>query len=120
MNRSAQVGRWREAGSHSPSIHASQKETEDTPFDCVEPDPTRPSKNLALQLRLSLNIPDRDEQSDDVTQGDIPTLIRFFSQTTRSEIYQHNVFIYAWGSFLTATTQEDGFHILFHVHAVDW
>jgi hypothetical protein len=32
MNRSAQVGRWREAGSHSPSIHASQKETEDTPF----------------------------------------------------------------------------------------
>ncbi|GFG21446.1 hypothetical protein IFM5058_11047 [Aspergillus udagawae] len=88
-------------------------------IDCVEPDPTRPSKNLALQLRLSLNIPDKDEQSDDVTQGDIPTLIRFFSQTTRNEIYQPNVFIYAWGSFLTATTQEDGFHILLHAHAVD-
>ncbi|KAE8306279.1 hypothetical protein BDV41DRAFT_583453 [Aspergillus transmontanensis] len=42
------------------------------------------------------------KQSDDVTQGDIPTLIRFFSQTTRSEIYQPNVFIYTWGSFLTA------------------
>ncbi|KAE8397042.1 hypothetical protein BDV37DRAFT_289763 [Aspergillus pseudonomiae] len=71
-------------------------------IDCVESDPTCPSKNLALQLRLSLNILDRDEQFDDVTQADIPTLIRFFSQTTRSEIYQPNVFIYAWGSFLTA------------------
>ncbi|KAF9884019.1 hypothetical protein FE257_002407 [Aspergillus nanangensis] len=89
-------------------------------IDSIEPDPTRPGKNLALQLRLSLNIPAKDEQSDDVvTQGDIPTLIRFFSQTTRSEIYQSNVFIYAWVSFLTATTQEDGCHILLHAHAVD-
>jgi hypothetical protein len=53
-------------------------------IDGVEPDPTRPGKSLALQLRLSLNIPDKDEQSDDVTQGDIPTLIRFFSQMSSS------------------------------------
>lgn len=46
--------------------------------DLINPaefDPTRPGKNLALHLCLSLDIPAKDEQSDDVTHEDIPTLI---------------------------------------------
>jgi hypothetical protein len=35
-------------------------------IDQVEPDPTRPDKALALQLRISLNIPQKDALSDDV------------------------------------------------------
>lgn len=85
----------------------------------VEPDPTRPGKGLALQLRISLNIPAKDDQSDDVEQQDILTLVRFFSDPGRSDIYHENTFVYAWGSFLTATTQDQGFHILLHAHTVD-
>lgn len=85
----------------------------------VEQDPTRPGKGLALQLRISLNIPEKDTQSDDVEQQDIPTMIRFFSDHGRSDIYNENCFVYAWGSFLTATTQDQGFHILLHAHTVD-
>jgi hypothetical protein len=85
----------------------------------VEQDPARPGKGLALQLRISLNIPDKDAQSDDVEQQDIPTMVRFFSDLGRSDIYHENTFIYAWGSFLTATTQDEGFHILLHAHTVD-
>jgi hypothetical protein len=85
----------------------------------VEQDPTRPGKGLALQLRTSLNIPEKDAQSDDIEQQDIPTLIRFFSDPGQADIYRENTFIYAWGSFLTATTQDQGFHILLHAHTVD-
>lgn len=85
----------------------------------VEPDPTRPDKGLALQLYVSLHIPDKDVFSDDVEQKDIPTLVRFFTEPNRSELYQPNAFIYAWGSFLTATTQDQGFHILLHAHTVN-
>ncbi|KAJ5612016.1 hypothetical protein N7510_005210 [Penicillium lagena] len=67
----------------------------------VEPDPTRPAKGLSMQLRVSLNIPDKDVQSDDVEQHDIPTLIRFFNEGNRPGLYQPNAFVYAWGSFLT-------------------
>jgi hypothetical protein len=37
-------------------------------IDQVELDPTRPDKALALQLRISLNIPQKDALSDDVEQ----------------------------------------------------
>ena len=86
----------------------------------VEPDPTRPGTNLALQLRVSLNIPEKDVHSDDVEQDDIPTLIRFFAETNHTDSYQPNTFIYAWGSFLTNSQQPEGIHILLHAHTVDW
>ena len=84
----------------------------------VEPDPTRPGKGLFMQLRVSLNIPDKDVQSDDVEQDDIPTLIRFFNEENRPALYQPNAFVYAWGSFLTNSDSE-GFHILLHANSVD-
>jgi hypothetical protein len=85
----------------------------------VELDPARPGKGLALQLRISLNIPKKDTESDDIEQQDIPTIVRFFSSPGQSDTYHENTFIYAWGSFLTATTQDQGFHILLHAHTVD-
>lgn len=84
-----------------------------------EPDPTRPGKGLALQLHISLNIPEKDVLSDDVDISEIPTIVRFFSESCHSNLYQPNVFIYASGSFLTATTPELGFHILLHANTVD-
>lgn len=63
--------------------------------DEVEQDPTRPGKGLSLQLRLSLNIPEKDIQSDDVEQQDIPTVVRFFAEAGKLDTYQPNVFIYA-------------------------
>jgi hypothetical protein len=72
----------------------------------VELDLIRPGKGLALQLRVLLNIPEKDAQSDDIEQQDIPTLVRFFSDLGQSDIYHENSFIYAWGSFLIATTQD--------------
>ncbi len=88
-------------------------------IDSAEPDPTRPGKGLALQLRVSLNIPETDMHSDDVEQNDIPTIVRFFCEPNRINRYQENTFIYAWGSFLTDVTPSDGFHILLLAHAVD-
>jgi hypothetical protein len=85
----------------------------------VEPDPTRPGKGLSMQLRVSLNIPDKDVQSDDVEQDDIPTLIRFFNEGNRPGLYQPNAFVYAWGSFLTNSSDSEGFHILLHANSVD-
>jgi hypothetical protein len=85
----------------------------------VEPDPTRPGKGLSMQLRVSLNIPDKDVQSDDVEQDDIPTLIRFFNEGNRPGIYQPNAFLYAWGSFLTDSSDSEDFHILLHANNVD-
>ena len=85
----------------------------------VEPDPTRPGKGLALQLHVSLNLPDKDAQSDDVEQKEVPTLVRFFTEASRSDLYRPNAFIYAWGTFLTTTTEDLGFHILLHAHTVD-
>lgn len=88
-------------------------------IDHVEPDPTRPGKGLALQMHVSLNIPDKDAQSDDVEQNDIRTLIRFFTESNRSSLYQPNAFVYACGSFLTDSTPDQDFHIILHAHTVD-
>ncbi|KAJ5144283.1 hypothetical protein N7526_001791 [Penicillium atrosanguineum] len=85
----------------------------------VEPDPTRPGKGLSMQLRVSLNIPDKDIQSDDVEHDDIPTLVRFFNEGNQPELYQPNAFIYAWGSFLTNASGSEDFHILLHASSVD-
>lgn len=60
----------------------------------VEPDPTRPGTNLALQLHVSLNILEKDVYSDNVEQDDIPTLIRFFADTNHTDSHQPNTFIY--------------------------
>lgn len=46
-------------------------------------------------------------------------MVRFFADPGRSDIYHGKTFIYAWGSFLTATTQNEGFYILLHAHTVD-
>jgi hypothetical protein len=88
-------------------------------IDNVEQDPTRPGKGLSMQLRVSLNIPDKDIQSDDVEQDDIPTLIRFFNEGNRPDHYQSNAFIYAWGSFLATSSDSEGFHIILHANSVD-
>ena len=85
----------------------------------VEPDPTRPGKGLSKQLRVSLNIPDKDVKSDDVEQDDIPTLVRFFNEGNRPDLYQPNAFVYAWGSFLTSSSDSDEFHIILHANSVD-
>ena len=37
-----------------------------------------------MQLHVSLNIPDKDVESGDLEQDDIPTPIRFFSEGNRS------------------------------------
>ncbi|KAJ6035956.1 hypothetical protein N7540_000235 [Penicillium herquei] len=47
------------------------------------------------------------------------TLVRFFNDVNRSELYQPNTFIYAWGSFLTSAPDDEEFHILLHAHSVD-
>jgi hypothetical protein len=86
----------------------------------VGPDPARPNRGLALQLLVSLHIPEKDVQSDDVDNHDIPTLIRFFCEPGRTaDLYQPDSFVYAWGLFLTATMQDREFHILLHAHIVD-
>lgn len=85
----------------------------------VEPDPTRPGKGLSMQLRISLNIPDKDVKSDDVEQDDIPTVIRFFNEGNRPDLYQSNAFIYAWGSFFSDSSDGENFHILLHANSVD-
>jgi hypothetical protein len=48
----------------------------------IEPDPTRPGKGQSMQLRISLNIPLKDIQSEDVEHDEIPTLIRFLMRVT--------------------------------------
>jgi hypothetical protein len=88
-------------------------------IDHVEPDPTRPGKGLSMQLRVSLNIPEKDVQSEDVEQKDIPTLIRFFNEGNRPGLYQPNAFVYASGSFLTSSSDDAEFHIILHAHNVD-
>ncbi|KAJ5367174.1 hypothetical protein N7541_001115 [Penicillium brevicompactum] len=85
----------------------------------VEPDPTRPGKGLSIQLRVSLNIPSQDIQSDDVEQHEIPTLIRFFNEGNRPDLYQPNAFVYSSGSFLTTSSDDEGFHIVLHAHNLD-
>lgn len=44
----------------------------------VGPNPARLNKEQALQLLISLHIPEKDIQSDDVDNHDIPILIRFY------------------------------------------
>jgi hypothetical protein len=84
----------------------------------VGPDPTRPGKSLAMQLQSPLNIPFQlDAQSIDVQGQEIPTLIRFFCETAHLPLYEPEVFVYAWGSFLTTTT-EDGLQIILNANAV--
>jgi hypothetical protein len=46
-----------------------------------------------MQLRISLNIPLKDIQSDDVEQDEIPTLLRFFTEGNQSDLYKLNTFI---------------------------
>jgi hypothetical protein len=89
-------------------------------IEYVEPDPTRPGKGLSMQLRVSLNIPFKDIQSDGVEQNEIPALIRFFNEGNQTDLYQPNTFVYASGSFLTTSSEEDGFHIILHAHTLDW
>lgn len=86
----------------------------------VEPDPTRPGKALSMQLRVALNIPFRDIESDDVDSSEIPTLIRFFNEGNRSEICQPNTFVYSSGAFLTTSSEDEDFHIILHAHNLDW
>ncbi|KAJ6168290.1 hypothetical protein N7497_001133 [Penicillium chrysogenum] len=86
----------------------------------VEPDPTRPGKGLSMQLRISLNIPWKDIQPDDVEQDDIPTLVRFFNEGNQSDLYKPNTFVYSSGSFLTTSSDdEELFHIVLHAHSLD-
>lgn len=61
--------------------------------DEVELDPTRRGRGLSLQLRLSLNIPEKDIQSGDVEQQDILTVVRSFAEPGKSDTYQPNGFI---------------------------
>lgn len=89
-------------------------------IEYVEPDPTRPGKGLSMQLRVSLNIPFKDVQSDDVEQNEIPTLIRFFNEGNQTDLYQPNTFVYASGSFLTTSSEDDDLHIILHAHTLDW
>ena len=88
-------------------------------IDSVEPDPTRPGRALSMQLGVSLNIPFKDIESDDVESNEIPTLIRFFNEGNQSDIYQPNAFIYSSGAFLTTSSEDDGFHIILHAHNLD-
>jgi hypothetical protein len=88
-------------------------------IDHAEPDPTRPGNSLAIQLRVSLNVPCNDICSDDVEQDDIPTLIRFFNERTQPDLYQQNAFVYVSGSFLTDCSDEEEFHILLHSHTIN-
>jgi hypothetical protein len=85
----------------------------------IKPDPTRPGKGLSMQLRVSLNIPFKDIESDDVESNDIPTFIRFFNKGNHSDIYQPNTFIYSSGAFLTTLSKDDGFHIVLYAHNLD-
>src|ERR1700744_5598871 len=85
----------------------------------VEPDPTRPGKGLSMQLRVSLNIPLKDIQSDDVEQNEIPTLLRFFNEGNQSDLYKPNTFIYSSGSFLTTSSDDEEFHIIIYAHTMD-
>lgn len=77
----------------------------------VEPDPTRPGKGLSMQLRVSLNLPWKDIQSDDVKQDKILTLVRFFNEGNQSDLYKPNTFVYSSGSFLTTSSDDEEFHI---------
>lgn len=85
----------------------------------IEQDPTCPGKGLALQLHVSLNLPEKDAQSDNVEQKEVLALVCFFNVASRSDLYFSNTFIYAWGAFLTTITKDLGFYILLHAHSID-
>lgn len=85
----------------------------------VEPDPTRPGKGLSMQLRISLNIPLKDIQSDDVEQDEVPTLVRFFNEGNQSDHYKPNTFVYSSGSFLTISSEDEEFHIIIQAHTLN-
>jgi hypothetical protein len=51
-----------------------------------------PGKGLFMQLRFSLNIPDKAVHSEDVEQDNIPTLVRLFNEGNRSSLYQPDTF----------------------------
>ncbi|KAJ5240419.1 uncharacterized protein N7469_002010 [Penicillium citrinum] len=72
-----------------------------------------------MQLRVALNIPFKDIESDDVESSEIPTLIRFFNEGNRSEICQPNAFVYSSGTFLTTSSEDEDFHIVLHAHNLD-
>jgi hypothetical protein len=85
----------------------------------VEPDSTRPGKGLSVQLRVSLNIPSEDIQSDDVEQNEIPTLIRFFNEGNRPDLYQTNAFVFSSG-FLTTSSDDEYCTSRSQLGSVDW
>ncbi|KAJ5394721.1 hypothetical protein N7509_006508 [Penicillium cosmopolitanum] len=72
-----------------------------------------------MQLCISLNILLKDNQSDDVEQDEIPTLLRFFNEGNQSDLYKSNTFIYSSGSFLTTSSGDDDFHIIIQAHTLD-
>lgn len=72
-----------------------------------------------MQLRISLNIPLKDIQSDNIEQDKIPTLRRFYSDGNQSDLYKSNTFIYSSGSFLTTSSDNEEFHIIIHSHTLD-
>jgi hypothetical protein len=84
----------------------------------IEPDPTRPGKGQSMQLRISLNIPLKDIQSEDVEHDEIPTLIRFFNEGNQPDLYKPNTFVYSSGSFLTTSDNDEEFHIIIHAHTL--
>jgi hypothetical protein len=72
-----------------------------------------------MQLRVSLNIPTKDIQSDDVEQEEIPTLISFSNEGNQSALDLSDAFINSSGSFLTTSSDYEGFHIVLHAHNLD-
>jgi hypothetical protein len=90
-------------------------------IDCVKPDPSRPNQVLALQIETSLNLPfQTDMYSDDVSVTELPTTIHFFASPNRHEDYEQNVFIYAWGPFLTCINSDGSLHLILYAHEIDW
>jgi hypothetical protein len=80
--------------------------------DHVEPDPTRPGKALSMHLRVSLNVQFKDIESDDVESKEIHTLVSLFNGGNQPDIYLPNIFVYSPKSFLTTSSEDDGFHVI--------
>ena len=85
----------------------------------IKPDPTCPGKGLLIKLRISLNIPLKDIQSDDIEQNKILILLRFFNKGNQSNLYKLNTFIYSSGSFLTTSSDNNELYIIIHAYTLD-
>jgi hypothetical protein len=87
--------------------------------DHIGPDLTWPGKALAIQLQSPLNIPIQlDTQSDNIQPQEITTVIYIFYKTGNSHLYKANIFIYAWGSFLTTITKDEGLQIIVNINSI--